>query len=197
MKSLNFSVRRVDTEENASLDTCKLLGAPVFPEDFFEKNHIRDNDYFVAQLNLSEIKDPNGLLPTSGFLYFFLDIDKLTPKVIYEPRDPETVMDDINDGFDKDSCGDTRALYMEFEGSGPKEQFILGDIDPSLDLDCFTNTDGYVVLLQLDALELPQHDMVLQFTTLCKYDGYYIFLIKEEDLKKGNFSKVKFADFGS
>lgn len=198
MKSLHFSVNRVLEEENATLDTSKLLGAPVFPEDFFEKNNIDVNDYFVAQLNLSEIKDPNGLLPKTGLLYFFLDINSLLPKVIYEPREPETVMDDINDGFDEESCGNTHALYMEFNDEDePREQLLLGDIDPDLDLGCFLDIDGYVTLLQLDALELPQEHPVLQFTTLSKYDGYYIFLIKESDLRKGDFSKVKFVDYGS
>ena len=110
MKPLLFSLKRVSHEENANLDHSKLLGTPVFPEDFFETHDLNDNDYFVAQLNLSEIKDPNGLLPNKGFLYFFLDIDELTPKVIYEPRDPEMMMDDINESFDKDYCGDTKAL---------------------------------------------------------------------------------------
>lgn len=196
MKPLHFHVYRVTKEENANLDHSKLLGTLVAPEDFFEKNDINDNDYFVGQLNLSEIKDPNGLLPSKGFLYFFLDIEDLTPKVIYEERDPSMMVDDINEGFDKGFCGDTHALYIEFDNE-TDSQYLLGDIDESLDLQAFTDVDGYVVLMQLDALELPQQDTVLQFATLAKYDGYYIFMIKENDLRKHDFSKVKFVDYGS
>lgn len=196
MKPLHFHVRRVDEEENKDLDRSKLLGTLVAPEDFFEKHDINENDYFVAQLNLSEIKDPNGLLPAKGFLYFFLDFDALTPKVIYEERDPEMMVDDINDAFDEQECGDKRALYLEFDEE-ESEQFLLGEIDEDLDLGGYTDTEGYVTLLQLDALELPQVNPILQFTVLSKYDGYYIFLIKEKDLKKHDFSKVKFVDYGS
>ena len=194
MKTINFSLNRVEQEENATLDTSKLLGSPVFPSDFLETNDINDNDYFVAQINLSEIKDPNGLLPEKGWLYFFLDFEDLTPKVFYEQREPEEVVDDINEGFDKSFCGDTTALYMDFKGKG---HFLLGDINEDLDLYSFTEIDGYMVLLMLDALEFPPNHPILQFSILSKYDGYYIFLIKEEDLRKKDFSKVKFVDYGS
>lgn len=194
MQGLPFTLTRVEQEKNAELDACKLLGAPVFPKDFVKKNKIKPNDYFVAQVCCDSLPAPEPF-PKKGFLYFFLDINTLKPKVIFTEEEPEELVDDINAGFDVESCGDPTCLQMKF---GEGESFLFGEPDPDIGLEGFTDLDGKLTLLQIDGLGLPEGDeRPFRFGTYALLDGYWVFLIREEDLKKGNFKNVEFVEVNS
>lgn len=190
MEKLYFKIRKMEVEDSSNYEISKMFGSPVFPTDFFEKNKLND-DFFLLQINLEEIKDMQNILPKEGYLYFFLNILEYpyVPKVLYTKEEITTVYDDINEVFEE--MGDYHGYELVF-GSDDEGHFIIGDIDPNLDLDCEIDTTGYVTLLQIDSLNLPNN-----ICQLGEPDGWYIFLIKEDDLRNLNFKNVKFVSFGS
>lgn len=191
MEKLYFKIRKIEEENSSNYEISKMFGSPVFPTDFFEKNKLND-DFFLIQINLAEIKDLQDVLPKEGYLYFFLNILEYPyiPKVFYTNEEITTVYDDINEVFEE--MGDYHGYELVFGDNSEDAHFILGDIDQDLDLDCEINTEGYVTLLQIDSLNLPNG-----ICQLGEPDGWYIFLIKENDLKNLNFKNVKFISFGS
>lgn len=191
MKNIYFKFTKINEENEDTYLVSKIMGSPAFPTHFLENNHLEEM-YFVMQLNLSELSCYDTLLPKEGMLYFFLDITSYPyePIVIYTNEEITTVYDNINEGFEE--YGDISSYKLEFTQDKEDGHIILGDIDPSLDLDCEIDTTGYIMLLNIDSLMLPEKTL-----TLGNPDGWYIYLIKEEDLKKQDFSKVKFVDFGS
>ncbi|MBQ7250957.1 MAG: DUF1963 domain-containing protein [Bacilli bacterium] len=192
MEPLHFGVKRVKKEPNDQLDACKLLGTPVMPADFFEGLGLDEGAYFVAQIRCDQFpaREP---FPNKGYLYFFLDIDTLKPKVAYTEKEPEELIDDVNASFDKDSCGDPTCLQMDFSVDGGNRLF--GDVDLDIGLEGDTVTAGKLCLLELDALSLPQgKQKPLTFGDFGMGDGHWVFLIREEDLKARRFDKVEFIE---
>ncbi|MCR4561760.1 MAG: DUF1963 domain-containing protein [Bacilli bacterium] len=194
MEPLKFSLKRVEVEENAELDTSKLLGSPVVPADFLKRNGITENYYFVAQINLSEVPPREGF-PKKGFMYFFVEVDELKAKVLYTEEEPSEVIEDINENFDPDDYGDPTCLQMKFAEKGGSA--IFSEVDPDIGLDSVTDIDDKVMLLLIDALSLPQEEKKpFIFTSFGMGDGYWAFLITKEDLAKRNFKNVEFIDIG-
>ncbi len=191
MKNIYVKLNKIKEENEYTYGVSKLNGSPVFPLNFFMENEL-DELYFVAQINLKEINNYQEYLPKTGYLYIFLDVSSYpyTPKVLYTNDEIKEVYDDINDYFD--CFGDYKGYQLTFSTSEESPHYILGNIDENLEIDCEVDTNGLVVLFMLDSLELPSN-----VCTLGQPDGWYIFLIKEEDLKKLDFSKVIFVDFGS
>lgn len=193
MKPIYFKLTKILKESPETFEKSKILGSPVFPKDFIERNDLEDK-YFVMQLNLSELNiyNSNTILPSQGFLYFFLDVNTYPykPSVIYTSEEVIEVYDDINDIYE--DFGDYHGYMIEFDDNPECGHYLLGDINQDLDLDCEFDTTGYVTLLEIDSLNLPENCMQIG-----QPDGWYIFLIKEKDLRNLNFKKVKFVDFGS
>lgn len=195
MKPIYFTQTKVDPEPGPLLDRSKFLGAPAFPEGFMDRNELGDTDYFIAQVNLEEVGEQD-LLPSHGYLYFFLDVLTLEPKVFFEQGEPAEVVSDFNEAFDPDEFGPIEAYHFVF--GVDKGHFLFGDPDPDLDLGMYLeNPEDYVTLLQIDSLSLPDGEALFQIGSLAPYDGYYIFLIKREDLEKLDFTKVRYIDYGS
>lgn len=159
--------------------TSKFFGSPTMPEEWLADETIGDDDFFFCQLKLSEFKafDKDNILPAkSGFIYFFLSETEngLKPNVQYFEKEPETLIDDFNAGFDS-----------------------LGDIETEFSIDYFETketTDGTgilvsdkdeIILLQYDPLD----DGMPEF--LAETENVACFKIEKEDLQKLNFSKVK------
>ena len=192
MEPLRFSLKRIVKEKNAELDACKLLGAPVFPAGLMDSGKIEEGDYFVAQIRCDAFP-ARPPFPSKGYLYFFVNIDSLQAKVIYSEEEPAELVDDINDSFDVESCGDPTCLQMVFgEESG---SYIFGEVDQDIGLEGYADLDGKLTLLEIDAFSLPQDDQrPLRFGNYGIADGHWIFLIKEEDLKKGRYDRVEFVE---
>lgn len=159
--------------------TSKFFGSPTMPEEWLSDETIGDDDFFFCQLKLSEFKafDKDNILPAkSGFIYFFLSETEngLKPNVQYFEKEPETLIDDFNAGFDS-----------------------LGDIETEFSIDYFEakeTTDGTgilvsdkdeIILLQYDPLD----DGMPEF--LAETENVACFKIKKEDLQKLDFSNVK------
>lgn len=199
MEGVYFSQVKIDKETLETYDCSKFLGVPAFPVDFLRNDKgeslISAADYFIMQLNLRDVADRETPLPKEGMLYFFIDVDTFKPKVFFT-EDVECdyeVYDDINDGFDKRDFGQTDGYRLVFDKTLSTGHYFLGDINPDIDLGMDVDTDGYITLLEIDYLSLPSNDL-LKFGALAPFDGRYIFLIKEADLKRLDFSKVKFVD---
>ena len=196
MKPIYFKLTRQINEENSSLDRSKLLGAPVVPQGFLD-DKLTDNDYFVAQINLEEIASFDTLLPKKGFLYFFIDVEDNQTKVLFTEEEPVEAITDINEAFDRDAYGAVEALYMDFDESIEEGNAILSDKLDDLDVSDLLSMDDYEILLLLDSLYMPEGDeKALTFASIAPYDGYYIFAIRKEDLKRHDFSHVLFIDWG-
>lgn len=200
MEGIYFTQKKIENEGPETYACSKFLGTLAIPQGLLHNKDgefiLTDADYFVMQLNLADIADRETLLPKEGMLYFFVDVDDLKPKVIFAKDISNCkleVYDDINDGFDRESYGETDGYRLVFDKSLDDGHYVLGDVDPDLDLETDIDIDGYVTLLEIDYLALP-NDNMLNFGELAPGDGHYIFLIKEDDLKKCRFSRVKLVD---
>lgn len=155
---------------------------------------------FMCQINCADIAayDKDGLLPKTGMLYFFYDLDEMP----YEPSDKQAARvlyynGDIN--FLKemhlvDENGDDlsmREMKLEFENvdtgyldDRDSTHLLLGV--PSLDYGTMYDViDGWQMLLQIDSMETDE--MVLDFSG----DGVLCFYIEPENLRKQDFSDVR------
>lgn len=200
MEGIYFSLKRIEEENEETYLCSKILGTPVFPEKFlFNKNGkciLNDADYFIMQLNLEDIKNINTPLPNKGMLYLFINVDTLKPKVLFAKdleKAPLEVLNDINFAFSVEDFGQTTGYKISFDNNLKEGHYILGDINPNLDLEMDMDTNGYITLLEIDFLSLPHSDMLL-FGDLATSGGHYVFLIKENDLINLNFKNVKFVD---
>ncbi len=193
MEGIHFELKRVAKERNEELDASKLLGAPVFPEGFFDSLPLEEGDYFVAQINCEQAKAKKPF-PDKGWLYIFLNVDTLKPKVFYTDQEPGEVIDEINGSFDPADFGDTTCLKMVFtEDDG--HNAIFGDLDYDIGLEGDTEPRGKKTLLQIDAITVPQQEKrPLTFGNFGFLDGYWSFLIPEEDLKNLRFDRVEFIE---
>ena len=199
MEGIYFKLNKIENENPETYKCSKLLGTPVFPKDFLLNKKgeciLTDSDYYIMQLNLEDVANRNTPLPKEGMLYFFIDVNTFEPKVLFAKNINEVpleVWDDINDGFSLD-FGETIGYEMVFDKDLDEGHYVLGEVNPDLDLETDMDIDGYVTLLEIDFLSLP-NDNMLRFGELAISDGRYIFLIKEDDLSKLKFSKVKFID---
>ncbi len=200
MEPLRFKLLRVEEEENKDLDACKLLGSPVVPKDFLNKNRLSDNCYFVAQIRCDAFP-ARPPFPEKGFLYFFVDVTSMKPRVFYTEEEPAEVIDNINEFFDIEACGDPTCLRMVFDEEEKKkipleaESTLFGDIDPNIGIEGDTVTAGKLALLTLDGLSLPQAEQrPFIFGDFGFGDGYWVFLIEEEDLRNRNFKRVELIE---
>ena len=61
MKNIYFNLNRIEEENEKTYLCSKILGTPVFPENFLLNGNgkciLGDADYFIMQLNLEDIAD--------------------------------------------------------------------------------------------------------------------------------------------
>ena len=200
MEGIFFNLEKIVEESEDTYLCSKILGTPVFPENFLlNKNGkciLSDSDYFIMQLNLEDIKNINTPLPNKGMLYLFINVDTLKPKVLFAKdleEAPLEVWDDINCAFSTEDYGQTTGYKMTFDDNLKEGHYIIGSINPDLDLEMDTDINGYVTLLEIDFLSLP-HGKMLLFGDLAISGGHYVFLIKANDLINLNFKNVIFID---
>ncbi len=159
--------------------TSKFFGSPTMPEEWLSDGTIGDEDFFFCQLKLSEFKayDKENLLPHKGFIYFFLsEADgNFIPNIRYHEKEPDTLIDDFNAGFE--DLGDVETEfsidYFETE-EAPDGTGIL------------VSSNNEIILLQYDPLD----DEMPEF--LAETEKIGCFTITKADLEKLDFSKVKF-----
>lgn len=154
-------------ENDENIENSKFFGSPVFPENFLENNNV-ENDFFLLQLNLKEYEDK--ILPVDGYLYFFLDLSTVRPKpkVFYTSQELVEIYEDINEDFNMES---SKALFIKKD-------------DNTNNL-LFENKNDEFILLQINVDDVP-----LSFPRFNLTHGLIKFIIKNDDLKKMNFSNV-------
>lgn len=200
MDGIYFSFLKIEEENENTYTSSKILGAPVFPKDFlYDKNNnfiLDDEDFFIMQLNLKDIANYNTSLPKQGMLYFFINVYTYKPKILFTQEDVDNIdlelWDDINDAFDEE-YGEKNGYKLIFNNCLNEGSFILGSINPDIDLDADIDTNGYITLLEIDFLSLPNSNILL-FGELAILGGRYIFLINEKDLENLDFSNVDYVD---
>ena len=159
--------------------TSKFFGSPTMPEEWLADDTIGEDDFFFCQLKLTEFKafDKNNILPAkSGFIYFFLSEteNSFKPNVQYFEKEPETLIDDFNAGFD--NLGDVETEYSIDYFEAEKADDGTGILVPDND---------EITLLQYDPLD----DGMPEF--LAETEKIACFKISKEDLQKLDFSNVK------
>ena len=192
MERIYFNLKSTPVEENKDLDGNKLLGSPVMPEGFLESLKLEEGDYFVAQIACASlpVRPP---FPNKGYIYVFLNIDSLKPKVFYTEEEPAELIDDINSSFDEDACGDPTCLRMEI--GGEEGSYRFGDVNMDIGLEGSTYLGGKLTLLEIDGFDIEKAGQEsLIFGNYGMRGGHWTFLIKEADLAKGDFSKVEFVE---
>ena len=160
--------------------TSKFFGAPTMPEEWLTDGTVGDDDFFFCQLKLSEFKnfDGNALSDKPGFIYIFLtrNGEDYTPNVRYCEKEPETLIDDFNAGFE---------IFDEME------------TDFSIDFFETQNTsDGTAILVEKgEEITLLQYDPLDSNMPefLADTERIAYFKMTKSDLKKLDFSNVKFT----
>lgn len=150
----------------AEYEGSRFFGEPLVPEKWAMREPWSEDCYFMCQINLDDVKeyDKNGLLPKKGMMYFFVntDSDDLDVKVFYTPKDPDTVYEECNMGFEDEVGYDIFTDYVMAFGDGESNNFILGEegddvilfqYDPSeSEMDLFSDVGTVRVTISRDAL---------------------------------------------
>ena len=185
--------------------SSKLLGNPDvwngFEWPYVEENGERYDLTFLCQINCAEVFpfDKEGLLPETGMLYFFYDLDTMpeatdgrSARVLWYDGDILT----LNKMMLTDENGNSLTFCeqkIDFEEETEKEQpshLLLGDatLNGTADLECIKNSGcekDTVLLLQLCSIETE--DAQISF----KDSGRLCFYIDAGSLKERDFSRVK------
>ncbi len=155
---------------------------------------------FLCQINCAEAApyDTDGILPKTGMLYFFYDLDEMP----WEPSDPDAArvvyydgdMNALREMVLIDENGESIAFFeqkIEFECVEPgflsdcEETHLLLGV-PSLDYGSWYECiDGWQMLLQIDSFETE--DAMVNFTD----EGVLCFFAEPEKVKNGDFSDVR------
>ena len=201
MNSIRLKTSYVD--EKLPVGASKLFGAPDIYDSFeWPTIEVDGEEYdlsFIGQINLAEATkfDKDGVLPKTGMLYFFYDLDEMPHdpsdesacRVIYHESD-----DDLHAISYVDEDGEDmsfREMKVEFEcveagflADDSETHLLLGE--PSMDngfwYECI---DGWQMLFQLDSMETD--DVYINFTD----EGLLCFYIDKDKLKARDFSDVR------
>ena len=153
----------------AEYEGSRFFGDPVVPEKWADREPWSEDDIFMCQINLEDI-DSKGLLPESGYLYFFADIsDGIEIHPILSVEEPDTIYEGCNMGFDEDTTYDIFTDWVIVFGKG--EHSMLGKVD------------GRVVLLEFDPRQTEMDFMK-------DIGGKIRISVSEKELSSGNISEA-------
>lgn len=184
--AIKMSLRKAN--ENDDPQASKFFGNPTTPLHF--EDDIEDNEVFIAQINLQDIKDLDieNKLPHEGFLYFFIETDDESPysykkaKVRYTNKEIKQVIDDFN-LCSPISEGLNESWIIEFslcddDDTGHK---LLGNPYD------YNYEDSPELLMQFDPLETEGLDF------MSSLDGFIYFFFK--DVNKDFNEVYYFAEY--
>ena len=183
MYAIRIKTRRAEGEYD--LGASKMLGNPVLPESIM--NELPETAAFLMQIRLEDIKDldVDNLLPHTGYLYFFLDVEdglySMKPIVKYTTEEPTTHVDGFNDiveGFENYN----HDFLIEFEKC---DEFDEGNKLLGRPNDWQYAQEPEQLLLQIDPLADPEMGL------LDYLDGFLYFFFGE-DMR--DFSQVQFVE---
>lgn len=172
-----MSVKITVRDEDCDIEVSKFFGEILLPEEWLEKDVFAPEELYLCQINLQEVYESVGktLLPESGLLYFFIDYTEKKPKAVVRYYDGEA---DAYTMFNEDWEGDYD-VYTEWPMT-----FELGNDGTALLCKDENVNDGEVALLRY----LPSS---IDIDFLSDGETSLYFIISEDDLKKGNFNKVR------
>lgn len=197
-------LRLSEPEKLLPQGVSKFFGSPHVPEGFCwpqetdEEGCSYDLD-FLCQINCAEAAafDKDGLLPKTGILYFFYDLDGAPYQgdaaVLYCDGDLSRIGRLIlEDGDGNDISRPELAISFEaaqyggYAPGGTDSHFLLGEPSDSEQLGLgnqgVPQTDQ--MLLQIDSFKAGDEEILFGDTgTLC-------FFIKKKDLSEKNFGKT-------
>ena len=201
MNSIRLKTSYVD--EKLPVGASKLFGAPDIFDGFeWPTIEVDGEEYdlsFVGQINLAEATkfDKDGVLPKTGMLYFFYDLDEMPHdpsdanacRVIYHESDDDLLAISYVDEDGEDLS--FREMKVEFQlveagflADDSETHLLLGE--PSMDngfwYECI---DGWQMLFQLDSMETD--DICINFTD----EGFLCFYIDKDKLNVQDFSGVR------
>ena len=201
MNSIRLKTSYVD--EKLPVGASKLFGAPDIFDGFeWPTIEVDGEEYdlsFIGQINLAEATkfDKDGVLPKTGMLYFFYDLDEMPHdpsdanacRVIYHERDDDLhaisyVDEDGEDMSFREMKVEFQLVEAGFLADDSETHLLLGE--PSIDngfwYECI---DGWQMLFQLDSMETD--DVCINFTD----EGFLCFYIDKDKLKAQDFSDVR------
>ena len=177
--------------------SSKLFGNPDvwdgFEWPYIEENGEKYDLTFMCQIDCAKAKgfDESGLLPKTGILYFFYDLDTMpesadekTARVLWYNGD----MSVLHEIMLTDEDGNSLAFSdqkIDFEASDTDDKLshlLLGEMTQSCDF-----IKGCLPLLRIGSFETE--DAEIRF----KGNGWLCFYIETEKLKAHDFSDVKAA----
>ena len=155
-------------KQECELESSKLFGEVYLPDEWLENDIFSLDEFFLCQLNLSEINCEN--LPKIGYLYFFIETTnfkktKMRAIVRYFEGEPDA-MTDFNDGLFEDDS----EYYLQASNDG---NVLICEKN--------LNDNNLFDLLSLNSELLPFE---------CDFNNV-TFTINAEQLKNKNFSDCK------
>ena len=175
--------------------SSKLFGNPDvwdgFGWPYIEENGEKYDLTFMCQIDCAKAEgfDESGLLPKTGILYFFYDLDTMpeapdeeSARVLWYNGEPSVLHEMILTDEDGNSLAFSEQS-IDFEASDADDQsahLLLGDMTQSCD---FIN--DRLPLLRIGSFETE--DAEIRF----KDDGWLCFYNETEKQKVHDFSKVK------
>ena len=185
---------------------CSRIGGPVvdLPDDI----KYPEGYFFMAQINCSEIKpfDKAGLLPETGFIYFFTDHDLEDCRVFYTSKNIESLKRVTKIHEDQYFMGklikkykmeteNIESRYIEEEYDEDEEPEIEWDYSAGCDISkiygIYTNCNAGEEEV-LEFMKDKNKIILLQIGEDYMEEGCQSVIINKNDLEKKDFSKCTF-----
>lgn len=167
----------IDGKKRAEIEASKFFGQAFIPEAWLKGGEFSPTEIFFCQINLEELQGlaPEGLLPKSGYLYFFFDFDFKPAKGIVRFAESPDASTFFNEEAEVDYDVETEypiafeAANKAENGMFCKEKKLIGE---------------EVCLLKFTPDSFPEMDF------LSGVKGSVCFIINKSDLLKKNFEKA-------
>ncbi len=175
-----------DLVKYRNVDISKFFGSPILPQEWYDWGLIGEKEAFLCMLKMPEVGpyDIRYVLPSAGYLYFFLDMrdpEDIQPIVRYWPGEPECLVDDFNDWID-DGCDWKSCYAVEFASDDGREEGMKLLGDPA-ELPKNGLPEGQVLLFQFDTRGTA-------INVLQELDGVLRFYVDWQALDRRDFDNV-------
>lgn len=168
---MEFKLNLLPVDEETELASSHILGCPDVPSKWNDEAVFNNDEIFIGQLNLNDLAIDK--LPNVGILYFFLAVGSKPYRGIVRYTKDLSNLERIDFNSEIPFSYDLNKEYSLSNGAG--ELKILPE---NLKLKKYHLNKNELILLSLD----------LEFLKDDNYD--LVYLIKEDDLKKGNLDKA-------
>lgn len=179
------------------------IGGPVvdLPEDI----KYPDGYYFMAQLNCKELKeyDELNLLPSNGFLYFFVKNYGETGIVLYSPKDTKELKRVVKEHLDwyfsgcligsiKSEIETIESRYITEDGEKMWDFFAGTEITKIYGMYTNCQANEEETIKKLNELKRSNSVLLLQIGSDFLGEGTHCVYIDKNDLQKLNFTRCIF-----